>query len=435
MTNSIKKKGFSTAWVIVIACVLIQAIPFGVASNIQPQFVSYVVDEFGFTLAGFSLIFTLGTVASAVASPFIGALFNKVNTKVMYLIGSILSGGGFLAFSFCNQLWEFYLVSALVQIGTAIISAIGVPLLINSWFDDVTKGKAMGIAFSGSGLGNIFLQQLVTTSLATNGPSRSYFMFGALSLIVGIPVSLFLLRMPKDDSEIVRGKNTNPAKSSNTATADRGYTFKEATKLSYFWIFGLGLFFLGMYVSALAVQFPAYLKTDVGMRATLVGTVGSVFAIFCLLGNLIGGAIFDKLGITKSLMVAFGLSALACLSLLFAKDIPQLAFAFATLKGLSVFAYMIGPSILTGSFFGQKEYGAILGVIQIFFAVGFAAGSSVFGLLVDRFGYRFAWISVLVFIVICYLALIASSKGMDKLNHGKYASERYDDNDHIDRAN
>lgn len=434
MTNSIKKKGFSTAWVIVIACVLIQAIPFGVASNIQPQFVSYVVDEFGFTLAGFSLIFTLGTVASAVASPFIGALFNKVNTKVMYLIGSILSGGGFLAFSFCNQLWEFYLVSALVQIGTAIISAIGVPLLINSWFDDVTKGKAMGIAFSGSGLGNIFLQQLVTTSLATNGPSRSYLIFGALSLIVGIPVSLFLLRMPKDDSEIVRGKNTNPAKSSNTATADRGYTFKEATKLSYFWIFGLGLFFLGMYVSALAVQFPAYLKTDVGMRATLVGTVGSVFAIFCLLGNLIGGAIFDKLGITKSLMVAFGLSALACLSLLFAKDIPQLAFAFATLKGLSVFAYMIGPSILTGSFFGQKEYGAILGVIQIFFAVGFAAGSSVFGLLVDRFGYRFAWISVLVFIVVCYLALITSSKGMDRLNHGKYASERYDD-DHIDRAN
>ena len=47
---------------------LIQAIPFGVASNIQPQFVSYVVEENGFTLAGFSLIFTLGTIASAVAS-------------------------------------------------------------------------------------------------------------------------------------------------------------------------------------------------------------------------------------------------------------------------------------------------------------------------------------------------------------------------------
>ena len=62
MSNNNKK--FATGWLIVVACMLIQAIPFGVASNIQPQFVSYVVQEHGFTLAGFSLIFTLGTVVS-----------------------------------------------------------------------------------------------------------------------------------------------------------------------------------------------------------------------------------------------------------------------------------------------------------------------------------------------------------------------------------
>ena len=160
MSNSNNKKRFATAWIIVVACMLIQAIPFGVASNIQPQFVSYVVEERGFTLAGFSLIFTLGTIVSAVASPFIGTLFNKVNVKVMYILGCILSGGGFLAFSMCTQLWQFYIVAGIVQVGTAAISSIGVPLLINRWFDEETKGKAMGLAFAGSGLGNIFLQQL-----------------------------------------------------------------------------------------------------------------------------------------------------------------------------------------------------------------------------------------------------------------------------------
>ena len=432
MTNTINKKRFSTGWLIVVACMLIQAVPFGVASNIQPQFVSYVVEENGFTLAGFSLIFTLGTIASAIASPFIGVLFNKINTKVMYVLGCLLSGGGFLTFSMCKELWQFYIVAAIVQIGTAVISSIGVPLLINSWFDEVSKGKAMGIAFSGSGLGNIFLQLLVSSSLSTNGASKSYMIFGALSLIVGIPVSLFLLRMPKDESEIVRGNKNAEVKSSVNASTDSGYTFKETSKIKYFWLFGFGLFFLGMYISALAVQFPAYLKGNVGLSPIMVGTVGSVFAIFCLLGNLVGGAIFDKLGISKALVVAFILSALACLSLIFAKEIPQLAFCFATLKGLSVFAYMIGPSILTGSFFGQKEFGAILGVIQIFFAAGFAAGSSVFGVLVDSFGYRIAWISVLVFIVICYSALIATSAGMDKLNKEKY--NNFDDN-HIDKSN
>jgi len=417
--DTLKSKKFSTAWLIVVACMLIQAIPFGVASNIQPQFVSYVVQEKGFTLAGFSLIFTLGTVASAIASPFIGVLFNKVSTKLLYILGCILSGGGFLAFSMCNQLWQFYIVAAVVQVGTAVISAIGVPLLINSWFDEETKGKAMGIAFAGSGLGNIFLQQLVASSLATNGASKSYLIFGALSLIVGIPVSLFFLRMPKNDGEVIRGNKKS--ENNTTVSNNSGFTFKEATKLKYFWLFGFALFFLGMYVSALAVQYPAYLKTHAGFSASMVGTVGSVFALFCLGGNLFGGVIFDKLGTTKGLVVAFILAAVSCVSLMFAKQVAFLAFVFATLKGLSVFAYMIGPSMLTGSFFGQKDFGAILGVVQIFFAVGFAAGSSVFGLLVDSMGYGVAWIFVLVFIVICYGALIVSSIGMNKLNKKRIA--------------
>ena len=422
MSKSIDKKRFSTAWIVVVACMLIQAIPFGVASNIQPQFVSYVVAEKGFTLAGFSLIFTLGTVASAIASPIVGALFNKVNTKVMYLLGAILSGGGFLAFSMCNKLWQFYVIAAVVQIGTAVISSIGVPLLINRWFDEETKGKAMGIAFAGSGLGNIFLQQLVASSLATNGASKSYMIFGVLSLIVGIPVSLFFLRMPKNDSEVVRGKK-QAGKQVEASNNNSGFTFKEASKLKYFWLFGFGLFFLGMYVSALAVQYPAYLSTAGGFTPAMVGTVGSIFALFCLFGNLFGGIIFDKLGTTKGLVVAFILAAVSCVSLIFAKDMPYLAFLFAGLKGLSVFAYMIGPSMLTGSFFGQKDFGAILGIVQIFFAVGFAAGSSVFAVLVDKFGYGPAWWAVFAFIVICYGSLVVTSIGMEKIKKQKSANE------------
>ena len=164
MSTLNKSKKLATGWLIVVACMLIQAIPFGVASNIQPQFVSYVVEEKGFTLAGFSLIFTLGTVVSAVASPFIGMMFNKVNVKTMYLLGGILSGGGFLAFSMCQELWQFYIVAGVVQVGTAAISSIGVPLLINGWFDELSKGKAMGLAFAGGSIGNIFLQQLTAFS-------------------------------------------------------------------------------------------------------------------------------------------------------------------------------------------------------------------------------------------------------------------------------
>ena len=420
MSNN--KKKFATGWLIVVACMLIQAIPFGVASNIQPQFVSYVVEEKGFTLAGFSLIFTLGTVVSAVASPIIGMMFNKINAKTMYLLGCILSGGGFLAFSMCQELWQFYLVAGLVQVGTAAISSIGVPLLINGWFDELSKGKALGLAFAGGSIGNIFLQQITASLLATKGAAHSYFVFGALSLAVGIPVTLLFLRMPKNDSEIVRGvKKEANEETQDSTTVDWGYTFKEAKNLKFFWILALGLFFLGMYVSALAVQYPAYLKMHLKIDPKVVGNVGSVFALCSLGGNLFGGILFDKLGVTKGLVIAAILAGISCLSLMFAGQMEILAIVFAALKGLSVFAYMMGPSLLVGAFFGKKEFGAILGIVQIFFAVGFAAGSSVFAALVDNMGYMVAWWSVFAFIIVCYSALIISSIGMSKLNKKRIA--------------
>ena len=419
--NQSKSKKLATGWLIVIACMLIQAIPFGVASNIQPLFMAYILDPqsgYGFSQAGFSLIFTLGTVVSAIASPFVGSMYNKVSVKTMYLAGSILSGGGFLAFSMCKELWQFYLVAGIVQVGTAAISSIGVPLLINGWFDELSKGKAMGLAFAGGSIGNIFLQSMTAFSLANFGISKSYLMFGALSLAVGIPISILFLRMPKNDGEIVKGKKKGNDKEENNSdvSVDWGYSLKEVKSLKYFWILALGLFFLGMYVSVLAVQYPAYLKNFLKVDPMIVGMVGSTFALFSLGGNLFGGVIFDKLGITKGLMVAFGLAGTSCLALMNAGSIPMLAPVFAALKGLSVFAYMMGPSLLTGSFFGKKEFGAILGVVQIFFAVGFAAGSSIFGLLVDSMGYSVAWIFVFAFIVVCYVSLITASIGMTKLN-------------------
>lgn len=74
---------------------------------------------------------------------------------------------------------------------------------------------------------------------------------------------------------------------------------------------------------------------------------------------------------------------------------------------------MMGTSLLVGAFFGNKEFGTILGVVQILFAVGFAVGSSVFGLLVDNIEYGVAWWYVLAFIIVCYKALIVASNRYD----------------------
>ncbi|MBC5997827.1 MFS transporter [Romboutsia ilealis] len=411
MTKQNKK--FAYGWAIVVTCMLIQAIPYGVMANLQPQFMHYVIADknLGFTITSFSLIFSLGTIVSAFCSPFIGKLFDKFNLKGLYIAGAILGCGSFAAFSLCQTPWQFYVVAAIMQMGAAILSAIGVPLLINAWFDSASRGKALGMAMAGGSIGNIFLQSLVIYALDNFGYKASYIGFGVFGLVVAIPLILFMIRMPKDSSEIVTSKGNNESVTKISSTW--GYTVKEAMSTKYFKFLAIGYFFVGIYVSALSVQYPAYLHQN---HAVNVGIIGSLFAICSLAGNLVGGTLFDKLGSTKMLIVAGVIVAISDLALIYAINITPLAYVFAVLKGLSVFAYIMGPALLTGELFGNKEYAGILGLVQLVFGIGFAFGSSAFGVVVDKAGYTVAWYVILAAIILAYLSLIVSSAGMQKLN-------------------
>ena len=289
MNNSItgKNKKIATGWLIVIACMLVQAIPNGIVMNTQSLYMYPVMQAKGFTLSQFSLIFTIGTIVPAIIGPFIGGIYRKVNTKILYLIGGVLLSCGFMTFSIAEKLWQFYAIAGVVQVGASIVSGIGVPILLNSWFDKTSKGKAMGIAYAGGSIGNIFLQQLVVGTISSRGYAHSYFVFGLVALAAIIPIALFMIRMPKNESEIVRGKVQE--KEEKTTSVDISYTLKEAQKNKYFWIMGIGLFFVGIYVSAYSIQYAAYFQGELKLSPSTIATTGSLFALASLFGNLVGG--------------------------------------------------------------------------------------------------------------------------------------------------
>ena len=422
MENTNTKKPFFYGWVIVAACMLIQAVPYGVATNVQPQFINFVTNGEGFTLTQFSLLFTIGTIVSALASPYIGKVLSdpKTNIKLVYIIGSILCGGGFALFSFAGgNLWAYYAISALVQVGTSIVSAIGVPLLLNSWFKE-NKGLAMGLAFCGSGIGNIFLQQVAARLLSNPnyGYAKAYFIFGIFSLVVSLLISIFMVRLPKGPSELAANVPRNKAQqgeNTKTTLTKWGYTLKEVTKMKLFWVLAVGFIFVGFSVSGMSVQYTSYLY-KLGFSATYVANIGSIFAFFSILGNLCGGLFFDKLGIKKTLLLSSVMVVLCGISLVFIPGIPALGYLFAILLGITIFAYIIGPSYLTGALFGDREFGTILGIVQVFFAIGYALGTVLFGISVDTFGYLTSWIITTGYVVIAYACLLIASVGILKYN-------------------
>lgn len=397
-----KKKYF-----IVFICMFLQAVPYSIAQNIQPLFVPYVIKQFGFSLAGFSLIFTCGAIASAVFSPVLGNIFEKVNIKLLFLVGATLSAVGFMGFGFSHNLAQFYALAAMQKVGCLLFSGIGVPYLINSWFPKEGRGKALGIAFSGGSIGNVFLQQITSQMLASRGATYSYIFFGVLALVCSLPIVMIFVRLPKvGEVEVVE---ENEAEEVQTSGFD-GLGAKATKQNKYFWLFSIGYAIIAVSISALSTQYATYFTGELGLSATLVGTLGSVFAAFCLIGNVSGGALFDKIGTLKTMTISMLLQGVAIVALIFCAKVPALAFLFSIAYGLNVYSYMSAPAFMATDVFGKKESSKIFGTISLLFALGYAFGSTLVGMIVDKVGFGAAWIVMLGCVVVGYTLLLGSIK-------------------------
>ena len=397
-----KKKYF-----IVFICMFLQAVPYSIAQNIQPLFVPYVIKQFGFSLAGFSLIFTCGAIASAIFSPVLGNVFEKVNIKLLFLVGATLSAVGFMGFGFSHNLAQFYVLAAMQKVGCLLFSGIGVPYLINSWFPKEGRGKALGIAFSGGSIGNVFLQQITSQMLASRGVTYSYIFFGVLALVCSLPIVMIFVRLPKaGEVEVVEENEAEEVQTSGF----EGLGAKATEQNKYFWLFSIGYAIIAVSISALSTQYATYFTGELGLSATLVGTLGSVFAAFCLIGNVSGGALFDKIGTLKTMTISMLLQGVAIVALIFCAKVPALAFLFSIAYGLNVYSYMSAPAFMATDVFGKKESSKIFGTISLLFALGYAFGSTLVGMIVDKVGFGAAWIVMLGCVVVGYTLLLGSIK-------------------------
>jgi MFS family permease len=332
----------------------------------------------------------------------------------MFLGGSLVAASGVALMGITTNIWGIYLGYGLAQAGVSAVSSIGLPILLASWFDDSMRGKVSGIAFAGSGIGNIFLQSLSIALIQKFGYNKAYIMFAIAAAVVGSIIALLIIRAPKNEDEIVKGKVVESEVKEETKEEVKeltGYTFAEVKKIKSYWLYALGFVFVGMYIAVLTTQYAAYLRSY-GIET---GTVGSVFAIFSIFGNLGGGYLYDKLGVAKTSIVGFVLSTTAVLSLMFAPQIPALAYLYGASMGLSVFSYILAPSMLAGALFGKKDFATIFAITNIFFALGFAFGSLIFGVLVGKVGYGISWIFVLAFVIIAYLLLLYGIAAFTKL--------------------
>lgn len=414
----------------VFLCMLTQAVPYGIAQLIQPLFVHPLVNTFHFTLASYTLIFTFGVVVGSLVSPLVGKALPKVNFKIMYLIGIVLSAGAYGIFGLSTKLPGFYLAGIICMVGSTFYSGQGVPWVINHWFPDEGRGVALGLAFCGGSVGEIFLQpitQAILKSFMVGGAKTGhltsmmpFFIFSIALLVIGVIIVLFI-RVPKSN-EIVSSAIDKKDRAAKAQTNQdfQGWSSKEVLKMKWFWIFSIGFLIFGLGMASLNEDYAAFLDTK--MSLTQVGLIGSVFGMAGIVGNISGGYLFDRLGVAKAMTYAGVMLVISILLMLLISVQPYgdsmnsvAGIGYAIASGLSVFSYMSGPAFMTKSLFGAKAQGVNLGYVSLAYAVGFAIGAPLFGVIKGMTNFTIAWCFTLIFVSVGFILLIIAALRIKRL--------------------
>lgn len=419
LDKSSKGGKFMLKWkkiLIVLSCMMLQAVPYSMAQNVGPLFIKPLENAYTFDLQQIGYIFTIGAVVAAMVSPFVGKFFKKNTVKYVMQVGLIVSGLGIFMNSFAKNIGMLLLGSAITQIGAITFSGLGVPYLIANWFSKKEKAKALGIVFAGGTIGNFFLQPIVELLLNIYSVHMVYAICGITSIVVGSVIILIFINT-NNSSENIQNIKINDKE---PVLVEKGIGYKATMRLKSFWRLGFFYFLIGLSISALSTQYADYFFS-IGVSKHIIGLIGSVFAASCLIGNLWGGILFAKLGVEKAMGTSFILQVLALMSIfsgLLNHNIAIIAgVGWAVFYGLNVFSYMSGPAIMMQNLFGMKGTSQILGTFSIFLAVGFALGNIVFGMFVYKFGFGIGWLSITCYTTIGFIGLLTVMKGIVEQNY------------------
>ena len=374
-------------WVILVCCVLTLMFAYSTRIGLAQLFATEILKETGFATSAYFLAGTISSVICIFTGPIAGKLLRGKYMRPTFFICVVGTLVSYACYGFCHSLWQFYLVGALVGIFAMGCGTIPVSVLITNWFEK-NRGLMISIAMMGISIGGTVLSPLLSWLIVEFGWRNAYFILSALSLIVLIPIGLFVVcRTPQDAGLEPYGhgeESTASAKKKNVPASNWNATLKEARQTPILWMFALGAFLI--YFTACIMQHQSYYLQGVGFDAASIASYISLYSVVAIIGKLVLGRIFDRFGPKIGILFGCGTFFLFLVGFLFVQGSPMMLYFAAVMYGFGTCTATVAIPIMTTSVFGAKNYSELYGFISAFTMTGSAIGSSAIGLVYDLTG-------------------------------------------------
>lgn len=374
-------------WAILVCCILILMFSYSTRVGLAQLFATEILKETGFATSAYFLAGTISSVICIFTGPIAGKLLRGKYMRPTFFICVVGTLVSYACYGFCHSLWQFYLVGALVGIFAMGCGTIPVSVLITNWFEK-NRGLMISIAMMGISIGGTVLSPLLSWLIVEFGWRYAYFILCALSLIVLVPIALFVVRRAPQDVGLEpygHGEETAVStKKKNVPASNWNATLKEARKTPILWMFAVGAFLI--YFTACFMGHMSYYLQGVGFDAAAVASYISLYSVVAIIGKLVLGRIFDRFGPKIGILFGSGTFLLFLVGFLFVQGSPMMLYFAAVMYGFGTCTATVAIPIMTTSVFGAKNYSELYGFISAFTMAGSAIGSSAIGFLYDLTG-------------------------------------------------
>jgi len=342
-------------------------------------------DNFGWSRANVTSIYSVYMVAFGFGSLLSGLVFDRLGPQFNYVIGLGMLAGCYGFAGKLESILSFYLIIGICGgVGAAMVGIVPTQSLISRWF---TRGRttALSIAYSGQGIGVMMLAPAAQITIEAVGWQDAY-MLASYGFMV---VFGLILLMPW----VTITAGVTPQQKSATATANvplapkEGPSLAEAIKRAEFWGF-----FTIFGASAIAV-FSVSLQAVAYLVERGFSTVESAFAFGCIgmltiLGIALTGILAERYARHLVATLSYGLTIIGIIALAAMQLYPSwfLLVVFVVAFGLSAGAR--GPIITAqmAELFAGQGLASIFGATNIGQGCGAALGAFLAGYLYDITG-------------------------------------------------
>jgi MFS family permease len=331
--------------------------------------------EFGVTRADASMPYTWMLVGFGLGGILMGKLADRHGVTVPILISAGGLGLGYAAAGLAGSIWGFSVAHGLL-IGLLGSSATFAPLIADTtlWFVR-RRGIAVAVCASGNYLAGTVWPPIVQHFVETVGWRDTYLGLAAFSAIVMLALAPLLrqrppLPMPSGSGSAVAG-----------GVPSRPFGLSPQAATVVLCIAGLACC---VAMSMPQVHIVAYCG-DLGYGAARGAEMLSLMLGFGIISRLVSGAICDRIGGLRTLLLGSALQGVALLLFLPFDGLASL-YVISALFGLFQGGIVPSYAIIVREHFSPREAGARTGTVLMFTLLGMALGGWMSGKVFDLTG-------------------------------------------------